>query len=128
MGIKLFGFSCDSDKPLFTWGSRNMRSKINDGNPNKYKFKLNRRADFGKVVVVEINYPDCKNHNGNKILVYEDSAILDRGLKDNCLDPHFLKIGNSPIARFEPSETGWIYAISFARIISGKSEYNLKEQ
>jgi len=103
------------DLPSYSWGG----TPVNDGYPDKYSFKVKRRLDFGKVAVVEANYPDCFNHGGNKILVYEDKSILDRGVKSKCLDPHFLKIGNSPVARFEPSETGWIYAISFAKMISG---------
>lgn len=118
MGLK-FGFS--DDLPSYSWGGQS----VNDGNPDKYRFTVKRRLDFDKVAVVEVNYPDCFNHGGNKILVYEDKSILDRSIRGKCLDPHFLKIGNSPVARFEPSETGWIYAISFAKMISGKSQYKL---
>lgn len=120
MGLKPFS----DDPPSFReavggWIAGN----TNDGNPDKYKFSVKRRLDFGNVAVVEINYPGCRNHDGNKILVYEDKSILDRGIKAKCLDPHFLKIGNSPVARFEPTETGWIYAISFAKMLIGKSSY-----
>ena len=114
MGLKI-GFS---DDPYVNLGS----SVVSDGNPDKYRFGVKRRLDFGNVAVVEINYPDCRNHNGNKILVFEDKSILDHGIKAKCLDPHFLKIGESPVARFEPTETGWIYALSFAKMISKVKE------
>lgn len=100
---------------------------VRDGNPNKFRFKLVRRLDFpkggGKVSVVEINYPDCFNHKGNKILVYADGSILDGRLKAKCLDPHFLDNETSPIARFEPTELGWILALSLAKIMSGESTF-----
>lgn len=122
MGLKI-GFS--DDRPSFRESVGNwIAGKTNDGNPDKYNFHIKRRLDIGKVVVVEINYPDCRNHNGNKILVYDDKEIFERGVKSKCLDPHFLKIGNSPVARFEPSETGWIYAISFAKLLTGQTTNN----
>lgn len=61
--------------------------KINDGNPDKYNFYVKRRLDIGKDVIIEINYPDCRNHNRNKILVYDDKEIFECGLKSKCLDP-----------------------------------------
>jgi len=120
MGLHI-GFSNGSSEIIYSAGSEPQR----DGNPNKYRFWLVRRLDFpkasGKVSVVEINYPDCFNHKGNKILVYNDSCILDAGLKSQCLDPHFLDDKGSPIARFEPTETGWILALSLAKLIAESS-------
>lgn len=92
------------------------------GNPNKHNFSVVRRLDIGKVVVVEVKYPDCRNHDGKKILVYDKKEIFERGVRNKSLDPHFLEIGNSPVARFEPSETGWIFAISFAKVLSGQAK------
>lgn len=119
MGI--FGFS--KSGPITDDDYDHLPEPPRDGNPNKYRFKVKRRLDFGKACVVEVNYPDCRNHKGNKILVYDDKKILDRGVKANCLDPHFLEIGNSPVARFEPTETGWIFAITFAKVLGGVSTY-----
>lgn len=121
MGFKLFS----DDLPTFreTVGSWIAGNSTNEGNPDKYNFKVKRRIDINNVAVVEVNYPGCRNHNGNKILVYEDKNILNKGVRKKCLDPHFLAIGNSPVARFEPTETGWIYAISFAKMLAGVSAY-----
>jgi len=79
-----------------------------DGNPNKYRFELVRRLDFPKadrkVSVVEINYPDCFNYKGNKILVYADSAI--EGL---------LRHAEQMFTRGEPAQTyGWDLGTKFA--------------
>lgn len=123
MGLYL-GFSRGSSDDSPSYSSTTI-DPPRDGNPNKYRFTLVRRLDFpkfnGRVSVVEVNYPDCFNHKGNKIMVYADSQILDKGLNGDCLDPHFLKIGESPVARFEPTETGWILAISLAKIMCGES-------
>jgi len=130
MGV--FGFSRGSDDDGgslgigMSRGSSNcgststaaLRQPVRDGNPNKYRFNVKRRKNIGNACVAEINYPDCDNHDGDKILVYSDANILDMGLEALCLDPHFLHVGNSPVARFEPTEIGWKYAISFAKMIA----------
>ena len=119
MGLGI-GFS-SGDDGCITYSTTTTPAR--DGNPNKYRFELVRRLDFPKadrkVSVVEINYPDCFNYKGNKILVYADSAVLDEGLKSKCLDPHFLNNETSPVARFEPTEIGWILALSLAKMVAG---------
>ena len=129
MGI--FGFSRDKSndnyEPLGIGMSRGgsdnhttqpVLEPVRDGNPNKYRFTVKRKLDVGDACVVEMNYQDCFNHDGNKILVYANKDIFKNGLKARCLDPHFLAIGESPVARFEPSEMGWKYAVSFARVLA----------
>ena len=77
----------------------------NDGNPNPHNFemiscKFNRGYTWALV-----KYPDCKNHEGMKFLLYKgDVAELLR--KRKVLDPHFLETGLSPVARFAPNEEG----------------------
>ncbi len=66
-------------------------------------------------LVVFINYKDVTNYEGNKILVYKDCTI--RKLKQQeLIDPHFAenKTLFSPIARFEPTDAGWVLAKSTA--------------
>jgi hypothetical protein len=58
-----------------------------------------------------INYPDAKNYNGDKILVYKNK--LTQILSITALDPHFLEDGISPIARFEPTIRGWVWGKKF---------------
>lgn len=63
-----------------------------------------------------INYPEAKNYNGNKILVYQNKRSDILALKE--LDPHFLEEGISPIARFEPTARGWTWGRNFlARLL-----------
>ena len=80
------------------------------GNPDPYNYKLVRSAEYNdnSYVVIEVQYPDCTNYEGRKILVFEgtDTATL---VKQGPLDPHFFLAGKykSPIARFEPTDRGW---------------------
>lgn len=70
---------------------------------------------FGLAVVAEINYPDCTNYEGNKIIVF-------LGKPPSCIthaahiDPHFSP-GSGVFARFEPTENGWYYACECAKMI-----------
>lgn len=85
------------------------------GNPNPENFRINKLEQIGKFTIVEVNYPDCRNYEGNKILVFEripKKFILDW----KYLDPHFRKPPHpSPIARFEPTQKGWKYAVKFCK-------------
>ena len=56
-------------------------------------------------VVVEINYPDCTNYEGNKIIVFKDVNKLTIW-NLNSIDPHFCESKLSPFARFKASEFG----------------------
>lgn len=83
--------------------------------PNKYQFL--QMEQVGNLCVVLIHYDDCTNYEGKKILVYEAWA---EELKNHpVLDPHFSenKQYHSPIARFEPTVTGWKNAITFCKAI-----------
>jgi hypothetical protein len=64
-------------------------------NPFRYKVLLTEYFDNATLLVVE--YPDCENYEGKKILVYGG-----RFEPNGCLDPHFSREGRSPIARFKP--------------------------
>lgn len=70
-------------------------------NPNPYNY-----------LIVLINYPDCKNYEGNKVLLYKDIKIKDLKKQDS-IDPHFSnnKLKHSPIARFVPTISGWQMAL-----------------
>jgi hypothetical protein len=113
MGIKLF--SSDS------YPEENKYPEIipmpKPGNPNPGNYKIIDTLTFGNILIAEIEYPDCKNYEGRKILVYE--GITSKQLRaQKYIDPHFSKHGKykSPIARFEPTERGWKMAESFAKM------------
>lgn len=66
-------------------------------------------------LVVEIEYPDCTNYEGRKILYFED-CTMDQLLAQGPIDPHFSdsREFRSPSARFEPTPWGWTMACRFA--------------
>lgn len=91
------------------------------GNPDPANYKIIDTLTVGNILIAEIQYPDCKNYEGRKILVFEGvSAQALRGQK--LIDPHFSKNSQyiSPIARFEPTDKGWKMAESFAKMWSMK--------
>ncbi len=124
----MFGISnslYDSQAPLMdfdlglNWWSA--KEKPKNPNPNPYKFKIVEWIQIGQYLTVKINYPDCTNYEGNKILVY-DGIDIDDLRKYDAIDPHFSvnKKFKSPIARFEPTDQGWIYALKFCSYLQGE--------
>jgi hypothetical protein len=79
-------------------------------NPNYYKVvKVEERHGF---LIVKIKYDNCTNYEGNKIMVYRGVKVIDL-INHPPLDPHFAKSGMAPIARFEPTDAGWMMATMF---------------
>jgi len=113
MGISVLGRNSDAKYPR-------VYDEVVDplpGNPNPAKYRIIDTLTIGNILIVEIEYPDCKNYEGRKILVYEGiSATQLREQK--LIDPHFSKNKKyaSPIVRFEPTERGWKMAESFAKM------------
>jgi hypothetical protein len=85
-------------------------------NPNPKNFKIVKAVKVKKFLLLLVNYPDCTNYEGNKILVYKNTTLKDID-KQKSLDPHFSNNCRfiSPIARFEPTIEGWDMADSFCR-------------
>lgn len=102
MGINLFASSSsfdDSNTPVV---------------PNPRNYRIITSISNAKYLLIAIEYPDCINYEGKKILVFEGIGLTDL-LKQKYIDPHFSdnKQYHSPIARFEPTEKGWDYATRF---------------
>lgn len=74
---------------------------------NEEEFTVLRDSTIGDFRLLWVNYPNCPN--GNKIMVFT-GYIPDITKK---ILPHFGR-EDSPVARFEPTERGWNYAIAFA--------------
>ena len=90
--------------------------RIRAGNPNPKNFKILRCRSEGKFTIALIEYLDCFNYEGKKILVFDNVSVKDiKELQE--IDPHFCKSKRhkSPIARFVPTKKGWRYAISFCK-------------
>lgn len=86
------------------------------GNPQPDNWEIEDSLEVSEFLVVKIKYLDCKNYEGMKILVYENMTLL-RLIKQKLIDPHFSenKEYASPIARFEPTERGWRWAVNFCK-------------
>ncbi len=90
-------------------------------NPRPDNYKILRDRAIGNCLIVKIHYLDCKNYEGQKILVFEDCTIHAL-LKQKLIDPHFSENKKffSPVARFEPTERGWNHAVRYAEYILKK--------
>lgn len=116
MGIfKLFSDGCEEyDSPTIIDKVTKSMNKLLLSYPNPKRFTVNNETVVGDTVIVDITYPDCKNHNGRKIMVY-DSIVRWNTLKLlEDIDPHFLDSTYSPSARFEPTTIGMILAMKCA--------------
>ena len=116
MGLHI-GFSSSSyDKPRVVYVDNTVSKPTNKfPNPNPKNFKILKSEEHGNYLVIEVNYPDCTNYEGNKILVYNNVELTDLVIKQGSIDPHFSENPNfySPIARFEPTDRGWQMALLF---------------
>lgn len=94
---------------FFGSGSCFTNAEARAPNPSPARWKLLRKMQFDNAHVVEVEYADCTNYEGRKIMVipgaWEDPKILD---------PHFEDTEYSPIARFRPTTEGWRLAVTFA--------------
>lgn len=102
----------------FSSSSFDVQTAVSTSNPDPTNWKRIRDLRIGRNLVIWLNYPDCKNYEGDKILVFEKCGWSDL-VKQKKIDPHFSTNKNfkSPIARFEPSERGWDWAVNFATTI-----------
>lgn len=112
MGINVMGRNSDARypcKPSSVGEKVQERTEfIPAGNPDPKNYKFLDTFQIGKYLIVEMLYPDCKNYEGKKILVYKDVTFKELQ-KQKLIDPHFSdnRKFRSPIARFEPSQRGF---------------------
>lgn len=81
-------------------------------NPDPYNYVIKNDYQHGEYLIVLVNYPDCTNYEGNKVLVYKGIYLRDL-VAQRSIDPHFSnsKSKHSPIARFVPTTEGWRMAM-----------------
>jgi hypothetical protein len=97
-----------------------------NSNPDPLNFKVVNhsivRCKANVCLVVKVHYPDAKNFEGMKVMVYSGiytvNDLLSRVL--NKLDPHFSEVDISPDARFPPTDEGWGNALAFAKFLVAK--------
>ena len=80
--------------------------------PNPKNFKIKVMVELENTYV-EINYPDCSNYEGDKVMVFE-GRVAERLLSSSEIDPHFSE-GFSPLARFSPTAIGKSLAMQLAK-------------
>ena len=99
MGMGFFGRSCYSSPYA-----------VQDSNPNPTNFVILHEQNIGKYLILHVKYPDCKNFEGQKLMVYKGFKNSEELLKHNLfkLDPHFRNDKGSPIARFAPTTASLI--------------------
>lgn len=69
--------------------------------PDSANYRIERTVRKGDYLLMEITYPDCKNYEGRKILLFENTTLNDL-MRQKYIDPHFCdnKDYKHPIARF----------------------------
>lgn len=79
--------------------------------PDPTRFIIRNVKVINGMTIVDINYPNCTNFEGNKILVFKtDMSIALYSIRE--IDPHF-DGNNGIIARFIPGKEGWNMAEAF---------------
>lgn len=119
--VDAYGSPCASpNKPYVNYPETAPRAPTN-GNPDSNNWKIIKASegDLGRYLILLIQYPDCTNYEGKKILVYENVKLIDL-VNQKLIDPHFFPKNNkfkSPIARFEPTDRGWKMAEKFVKTL-----------
>lgn len=124
MGIPLFS-SCSCDccheavSPALNKKVEQLTAQLEEmkklPNPDPKNFKFKRILVLGEYVLVWLNYPDCINYEGDKILVFQSMGLEDV-MNMEVVDPHFCDGDHSsPVARFEPTDRGWKMAATFVK-------------
>jgi len=88
------------------------------GQPDPRKFEIKFTWSVGGYTVADVLYPDAKNYEGRKFIVYKATEAEVRAAK--FLDPHFCESKDhlSPFARFEPTEEGWAAALELVKALT----------
>ena len=132
MGVGPFHYSSSTyDKPKVVYQTIEKLVPVSvpaPPNPNPLNYQIVNSIEEGGFLIILIQYPDCTNYEGRKILVYKgvDKARL---VLQGSIDPHFSenKTKHSPIARFVPTIEGWEMAIKLVKVLQhGKTSNNRK--
>jgi hypothetical protein len=102
------GKPCKSPTYAASDYDKKKRKKTEPPNPDPHNYKFVRVEEADGFLLVQLNYPDCTNYEGNKILLFRGVKLIDL-VNQKYIDPHFFQAKDiaSPIARFVPTEEGW---------------------
>lgn len=127
MGISLFASSrsskceCRSCRPVIY--EEPPQTKPINPNPDPFNWIILESCQFGDYLAVKIQYPNCTNYEGQKILVFKSTISEIR--KQKKIDPHFGEDNLIyPIARFQPTHEGWTDALQYAESKHGFATRN----
>jgi len=97
------------------------------GQPNPQRFEIRYTWSIGQFTIADVIYPDARNYEGHKFLVYKATEAEVRDQK--FLDPHFCESKKylSPFARFEPTEEGWAAALALAKALTPSAWDRIQE-
>ena len=87
-------------------------------NPDPTKYKILEWYIVNNALILSVQYTGCINYEGKKILVYENAkAAAEWIMQHHNIDPHFCDTleACSPVARFEPTHRGMVWACVFAK-------------
>jgi hypothetical protein len=87
-----------------------------DVNPNPSNFNIVKIEQIGRLVVGLVEYPNCTNFEGQKIIIWQDTSVKDI-VASGIIDPHFAD-NNKIIARFRPNM--WSSAVRYAKFQNGE--------
>jgi hypothetical protein len=92
-------------------------NKVSGFDPNPTNFIIRKYSEQNGHIVILINYPNCKNYEGEKVIVFKNTTWEQiRNLKE--IDPHFTDEKTiKPFARFEPTVDGWLSAVNLIESI-----------
>ncbi len=111
MGV--YGMSSDSRDCGQTFNPLAGKVERVNSTPDPKNFKILEKEIINGYPIIMVNYPGVLNYEGNKILMYRKNFNFDL-IKDR-IDPHFFTENDSPIARFEPTQYGWVLAEILAK-------------
>lgn len=94
--------------------SCSINDSVRTPNPDPSRWKLLQVEQFDNAYIMYVQYEDCDNFEGRKIMVYEG---LYRHQPNSPLDPHFDDTKSSPVARFKPDIESFIWAVRFAKLL-----------
>ena len=88
-------------------------------NPDPKKFEIVSVIQVDEYAVAKIRYIGVENFEGLKICVFKGVTKAQLA-SAGSLDPHFASVRTPtvPIARFIPTQDGWINAIRFAELMA----------
>jgi len=94
---------------------------VSNSNPDPNNFRVLEEKAVGDYLMLLVNYPNCTNFEGDKILVFKSFSSAKELLRftDNKLDPHFARGQTAPIARFPPTENGKAMCMWFLYCLNG---------